>query len=67
MYGWTMSYKWGHPVASLPSDGGDYTSFSLNDVNSANQSLIFPIGCSWLRIRPLSTSTSSTQPCLIHT
>eukprot|EP00965_Chrysotila_dentata_P073903 2440994-Pleurochrysis_carterae.AAC.1 len=30
-----MMYKWGHPVATLPSDGGDYTS-SLNDVNSAN-------------------------------
>eukprot|EP00965_Chrysotila_dentata_P173926 5741170-Pleurochrysis_carterae.AAC.1 len=21
-----MMYKWGHPVATLPSDGGDYTS-----------------------------------------
>eukprot|EP00965_Chrysotila_dentata_P057886 1919001-Pleurochrysis_carterae.AAC.1 len=36
MYGWTMSYKWGHPVATLPSDGGDCTSLSLNNVNSAN-------------------------------
>eukprot|EP00965_Chrysotila_dentata_P211656 6186578-Pleurochrysis_carterae.AAC.1 len=32
-----MMYKWGHPVANLSSDGGDYTSLSLNDVNSANQ------------------------------
>eukprot|EP00965_Chrysotila_dentata_P153205 5063273-Pleurochrysis_carterae.AAC.1 len=34
-----MMYKWGHPVAYvaiLPSDGGDYTWLSLNDVNSAN-------------------------------
>eukprot|EP00965_Chrysotila_dentata_P234930 6200445-Pleurochrysis_carterae.AAC.2 len=31
-----MMYKWGHPVATLPSDGVDYTSLSLNDVNSAN-------------------------------
>eukprot|EP00965_Chrysotila_dentata_P122646 4053815-Pleurochrysis_carterae.AAC.1 len=30
---------WGHPVATLPSDGGDYTSLSLNDVNAANQKL----------------------------
>eukprot|EP00965_Chrysotila_dentata_P117821 3893548-Pleurochrysis_carterae.AAC.1 len=35
-FGWTMKYKWGHPVATFPSDGGDYTSLSLNDVNSAN-------------------------------
>eukprot|EP00965_Chrysotila_dentata_P238764 6202706-Pleurochrysis_carterae.AAC.1 len=32
-----MIYKWDHSVATLPSDGGDYTSLSLNDVNSANQ------------------------------
>eukprot|EP00965_Chrysotila_dentata_P141809 4687281-Pleurochrysis_carterae.AAC.1 len=32
-----MMYKWGHPVATtLLSDGGDYTSLSLNGVNSAN-------------------------------
>eukprot|EP00965_Chrysotila_dentata_P090567 2988991-Pleurochrysis_carterae.AAC.1 len=30
-----MMYKWGQPVATLPSDGGDYTSLSLNDVYSA--------------------------------
>eukprot|EP00965_Chrysotila_dentata_P011808 387442-Pleurochrysis_carterae.AAC.1 len=34
--GWTMMYKWGHPVATLPSDGGNYTSLSQNDANSAN-------------------------------
>jgi len=22
MYGWTMSYKWGHPVATLPVTNG---------------------------------------------
>eukprot|EP00965_Chrysotila_dentata_P248448 6208330-Pleurochrysis_carterae.AAC.1 len=32
-----LSFRWGHPVATLPSDGGDYTSLSLYDVNSANQ------------------------------
>eukprot|EP00965_Chrysotila_dentata_P262400 6214559-Pleurochrysis_carterae.AAC.1 len=32
-----MYNKWGHPVATLPSDGGDCTSLSQNDVNSANQ------------------------------
>eukprot|EP00965_Chrysotila_dentata_P258658 6213303-Pleurochrysis_carterae.AAC.1 len=37
IFGWTMMYEWGHPVATLPSDGGDYTLLSLNDVNSANQ------------------------------
>eukprot|EP00965_Chrysotila_dentata_P183820 6069698-Pleurochrysis_carterae.AAC.1 len=31
-----MMYKWGHPVATLPSDGGDYTSLSRNNLNSAN-------------------------------
>eukprot|EP00965_Chrysotila_dentata_P130743 4322704-Pleurochrysis_carterae.AAC.5 len=30
-------------------------------------SYIYPIGYSWLRIRPLYTSNGSTQPCLIHT
>eukprot|EP00965_Chrysotila_dentata_P260646 6213985-Pleurochrysis_carterae.AAC.4 len=31
-----MMYKWGHPVATLPSDGSwGYTSLSLNDVHSA--------------------------------
>eukprot|EP00965_Chrysotila_dentata_P051998 1725922-Pleurochrysis_carterae.AAC.1 len=25
IYGWTMTCKWGHPVATLPSDEGDYT------------------------------------------
>eukprot|EP00965_Chrysotila_dentata_P076383 2523013-Pleurochrysis_carterae.AAC.1 len=34
-----MMYKWGHPVATLPNDGGDYTSLSQNDVNSANHRL----------------------------
>eukprot|EP00965_Chrysotila_dentata_P228679 6196744-Pleurochrysis_carterae.AAC.1 len=38
-FGWTMMYKWGHPVSTLPSVGGDYTSLSLNDVNSANHGL----------------------------
>eukprot|EP00965_Chrysotila_dentata_P185395 6121056-Pleurochrysis_carterae.AAC.1 len=28
-----MMYRWVHPVAILPSNGGDYTSLSLNDVN----------------------------------
>eukprot|EP00965_Chrysotila_dentata_P258113 6213108-Pleurochrysis_carterae.AAC.1 len=31
-----MMYKWGHPVATLPSDEWDYTSLSQKDVNSAN-------------------------------
>eukprot|EP00965_Chrysotila_dentata_P003244 105129-Pleurochrysis_carterae.AAC.6 len=31
-----MTYMWGHPVATLPSDGEDYTSLSKNDVNSPN-------------------------------
>eukprot|EP00965_Chrysotila_dentata_P245835 6206802-Pleurochrysis_carterae.AAC.1 len=31
-----MTCNWGHPVASLPSAGGDYTSLSQNDVNAAN-------------------------------
>eukprot|EP00965_Chrysotila_dentata_P004948 162051-Pleurochrysis_carterae.AAC.1 len=31
-----MVYEWGHPVATLPSDEGDRTSLSQNDVNSAN-------------------------------
>eukprot|EP00965_Chrysotila_dentata_P051421 1705264-Pleurochrysis_carterae.AAC.1 len=31
-----MMYKWGYSVATLPSDRGDYTSLSLNDVNPAN-------------------------------
>eukprot|EP00965_Chrysotila_dentata_P241097 6204089-Pleurochrysis_carterae.AAC.2 len=22
MYGWTMSYKWGHPIAALPVTSG---------------------------------------------
>eukprot|EP00965_Chrysotila_dentata_P190351 6173833-Pleurochrysis_carterae.AAC.1 len=26
IFGWTMTCKWGHPVATLPSDEGDYTS-----------------------------------------
>eukprot|EP00965_Chrysotila_dentata_P137037 4533017-Pleurochrysis_carterae.AAC.1 len=29
-------YKWGHSIATFPSDEGDYTSLSQNDVNSAN-------------------------------
>eukprot|EP00965_Chrysotila_dentata_P154969 5120438-Pleurochrysis_carterae.AAC.1 len=32
-----MMYKWGHPVATLPSYGGDYMSLSQNDINPANQ------------------------------
>eukprot|EP00965_Chrysotila_dentata_P194059 6176124-Pleurochrysis_carterae.AAC.1 len=28
--------SWGHLLATLPSDGGDYTSLSQNDVNFAN-------------------------------
>eukprot|EP00965_Chrysotila_dentata_P059273 1967559-Pleurochrysis_carterae.AAC.1 len=32
-----MMYKGGHPVATVPRDGGDYTSLSQNDVNSTNQ------------------------------
>eukprot|EP00965_Chrysotila_dentata_P204407 6182318-Pleurochrysis_carterae.AAC.4 len=31
VFGWTIMYEWGHPVAFLPSDGGDYTSLSQND------------------------------------
>eukprot|EP00965_Chrysotila_dentata_P248150 6208181-Pleurochrysis_carterae.AAC.3 len=37
-FGWTMTCKWGHAVATLPSDGGgDYTSLSQHHVNSANR------------------------------
>eukprot|EP00965_Chrysotila_dentata_P260221 6213824-Pleurochrysis_carterae.AAC.3 len=33
-----MSYKWGHPVATLPvTNGTSDTSHSQNDINSANQ------------------------------
>eukprot|EP00965_Chrysotila_dentata_P227770 6196213-Pleurochrysis_carterae.AAC.1 len=32
-----MYIKWGHLVATLPRDQGDYTSLSQNDVISANQ------------------------------
>eukprot|EP00965_Chrysotila_dentata_P211376 6186432-Pleurochrysis_carterae.AAC.1 len=39
IFGWTMKYKWGKPVATLASDGGDYASLSLNDVTYANQIL----------------------------
>eukprot|EP00965_Chrysotila_dentata_P228842 6196832-Pleurochrysis_carterae.AAC.3 len=34
--GWTMMYKWGHPVATLPNEKADNTSILQNDVNSAN-------------------------------
>eukprot|EP00965_Chrysotila_dentata_P187471 6172151-Pleurochrysis_carterae.AAC.1 len=42
MYGWTMPYKWGHPVATehCPSDKWDYMSHSQNDGNSANHKAI---------------------------
>eukprot|EP00965_Chrysotila_dentata_P261222 6214182-Pleurochrysis_carterae.AAC.1 len=33
----TVLYKGCHPVATLPSDEGDYTSLSQNDLNFANQ------------------------------
>eukprot|EP00965_Chrysotila_dentata_P183424 6057109-Pleurochrysis_carterae.AAC.1 len=36
VFGWTIMYMWGHPVATLASDEGDYTSLSQNDVNFAN-------------------------------
>eukprot|EP00965_Chrysotila_dentata_P048366 1604432-Pleurochrysis_carterae.AAC.1 len=36
VFGWTMMYMWGHPVATLPSDEGDFTSLSQNDVKFAN-------------------------------
>eukprot|EP00965_Chrysotila_dentata_P149082 4923730-Pleurochrysis_carterae.AAC.14 len=29
LIGWTMRYKWGHAVATLPSDEGDYTSLEV--------------------------------------
>eukprot|EP00965_Chrysotila_dentata_P096079 3174110-Pleurochrysis_carterae.AAC.1 len=32
-----MSYKWCHPVATLPSDEWGNTSHSQNDGNSANR------------------------------
>eukprot|EP00965_Chrysotila_dentata_P174422 5757821-Pleurochrysis_carterae.AAC.1 len=32
-----MTCNWGHPIGTLPSDGGDYTLFSQNNENSANQ------------------------------
>eukprot|EP00965_Chrysotila_dentata_P253894 6211494-Pleurochrysis_carterae.AAC.4 len=31
VFGWTVTYKWGHLVAAFTSDGGDYTSLPLND------------------------------------
>eukprot|EP00965_Chrysotila_dentata_P195081 6176784-Pleurochrysis_carterae.AAC.1 len=38
VYGWTMLYKWGHAVITLPEgDEENYTSHSQNDGNSANQ------------------------------
>eukprot|EP00965_Chrysotila_dentata_P069920 2309714-Pleurochrysis_carterae.AAC.1 len=33
---------------------------------SKYRGLMQTMGCSWLRIRPLSTLISSTQPCLRH-
>eukprot|EP00965_Chrysotila_dentata_P225054 6194541-Pleurochrysis_carterae.AAC.1 len=38
-------YKWGHPVATLPSEEGDYTSLSQNDANSANHMLLRNARC----------------------
>eukprot|EP00965_Chrysotila_dentata_P002188 72004-Pleurochrysis_carterae.AAC.1 len=35
-FGYTLMCKWGHPAATLPSEEGDYTSLSQNDMNSAN-------------------------------
>eukprot|EP00965_Chrysotila_dentata_P105074 3470975-Pleurochrysis_carterae.AAC.1 len=35
-FGWTVTCKWGHPAATLPSDGGDYASLSQSDMSSAN-------------------------------
>eukprot|EP00965_Chrysotila_dentata_P009747 317681-Pleurochrysis_carterae.AAC.1 len=32
-----MMYKRGHPVATLPSDGGDCTPLSRKDINFVNQ------------------------------
>eukprot|EP00965_Chrysotila_dentata_P189116 6173151-Pleurochrysis_carterae.AAC.9 len=26
IFAWTKTCKWGHPIATLPSDEGDYTS-----------------------------------------
>eukprot|EP00965_Chrysotila_dentata_P233435 6199576-Pleurochrysis_carterae.AAC.2 len=40
-----MMYKWGYPVATLPSDKGDYISHSQNDVNSFSFGLVTAIGC----------------------
>eukprot|EP00965_Chrysotila_dentata_P112559 3720454-Pleurochrysis_carterae.AAC.1 len=34
--GWTMMYKWSHPVATSPSDEGDKTSLLQNNITSAN-------------------------------
>eukprot|EP00965_Chrysotila_dentata_P206550 6183595-Pleurochrysis_carterae.AAC.3 len=36
LFGWTILYKRGHPVASLPSGEGDNTPRLQNNVNSAN-------------------------------
>eukprot|EP00965_Chrysotila_dentata_P212008 6186771-Pleurochrysis_carterae.AAC.1 len=46
-------YKWVHPVATLPSDRGDYTSLSQNDLNSANQiarSVRLPLASEWSHV-----------------
>eukprot|EP00965_Chrysotila_dentata_P254959 6212048-Pleurochrysis_carterae.AAC.5 len=35
-----MMYKWGHPVATLPSDEGGYMSVLQSHVNSGNHHFI---------------------------
>eukprot|EP00965_Chrysotila_dentata_P171741 5667568-Pleurochrysis_carterae.AAC.1 len=36
IFGWTTMYEWGQLVATLPSDGGNCTSLSLNDVSNSS-------------------------------
>eukprot|EP00965_Chrysotila_dentata_P216938 6189667-Pleurochrysis_carterae.AAC.1 len=44
-----MMYKWGHPVATLPIDGGDYR-FRGIVINSASQRLRMSHTCSALML-----------------
>eukprot|EP00965_Chrysotila_dentata_P256783 6212665-Pleurochrysis_carterae.AAC.2 len=59
-----MMYKWGHFVATLPSDGGDYTSLSRNDVSSR------PVQCSATESshhkRPVHATWHNMVTCIIY-
>eukprot|EP00965_Chrysotila_dentata_P215788 6189000-Pleurochrysis_carterae.AAC.1 len=54
-----MSYKWGHPVATLPeSDEWDYTSHSQNDGKFANQRCMRSAHVIPPRRRPITAETA---------